>query len=61
MTCQRLVSSPIIEASEVVEKLSGREDRNLRMKLFSLQKFIRVSALRGYRIHEKYEQSGCVH
>lgn len=43
MSLIRLVSSPIIEASEIVEKLSGRDDRNLRMTLFSLQKFIRVS------------------
>ena len=38
----RLVSAPIIEAAEIVEKLSMRDDKTLRMTLFSLQKFIRV-------------------
>lgn len=39
---QRLVSAPIIEAAEIVEKLSLRDERTLRLTLFSLQKFIRV-------------------
>ena len=39
----RLVSAPIIEAAEIVEKLSMRDDKTLRLTLFSLQKFIRVS------------------
>ena len=37
------MSAPIIEAAEIVEKLSMRDDKTLRMTLFSLQKFIRVS------------------
>ncbi|KAH8116469.1 ELMO/CED-12 family-domain-containing protein [Phellopilus nigrolimitatus] len=37
----KLVSAPIIEAAEIVEKLSMRDDKTLRMTLFSLQKFIR--------------------
>ncbi|TDL23950.1 hypothetical protein BD410DRAFT_129883 [Rickenella mellea] len=37
----KLVSAPIIEAAEIVDKLSIRDDRTLRMTLFSLQKFIR--------------------
>ena len=36
------MSAPIIEAAEIVEKLSMRDDKTLRMTLFSLQKFIRV-------------------
>lgn len=39
----RLVSAPIIEAAEIVDKLSMRDEKTLRMTLFSLQKFIRVS------------------
>lgn len=38
----RLVSAPIIEAAEIVDKLSMRDEKTLRMTLFSLQKFIRV-------------------
>ena len=38
----RLVNAPIIEAADIVEKLSQRTDTNLRLILFSLQKFIRV-------------------
>lgn len=37
----KLVSAPIIEAAEIVEKLSMRDDKTLRLTLFSLQKFIR--------------------
>ncbi|KAI5123515.1 hypothetical protein M0805_006675 [Coniferiporia weirii] len=37
----KLVSAPIIEAAEIVEKLSIRDEKTLRMTLFSLQKFIR--------------------
>lgn len=37
----KLVSSPAMEAAEIVEKLTIRDDRNFRMTLFSLQKFSR--------------------
>jgi engulfment and cell motility protein 1 len=38
----RLVSAPGLEAADIVEKLSQRDDKTLRLTLFSLQKFIRV-------------------
>ncbi|EPQ56801.1 hypothetical protein GLOTRDRAFT_105412 [Gloeophyllum trabeum ATCC 11539] len=37
----KLVNSPTLEAAEIVEKLSLRDERTLRKTLFSLQKFIR--------------------
>jgi engulfment/cell motility protein 1 len=39
----RLVNAPAREARETAEKLSNRNDRNIKLTLFSLQKFIRVS------------------
>jgi len=39
----RLVNSPIVEAVDIVEKLSGRDDKALKLALFSLQKYIQVS------------------
>ena len=41
----RLVNSPSREAKETTEKLSIREEKTIKMTLFSLQKFIRVSLL----------------
>jgi engulfment/cell motility protein 1 len=38
----RLVNAPTLEAAEIVEKLSVRDDKTLKFTLFSLQKFIRV-------------------
>jgi engulfment and cell motility protein 1 len=43
LASNRLVSAPIIEAAEIVDKLSIRDERTLRMTVFSLQKFIPVS------------------
>ncbi|KAH7890792.1 ELMO/CED-12 family-domain-containing protein [Phlebopus sp. FC_14] len=37
----KLVNAPNIEAAEIVQKLSLRDEKTLRMSLFSLQKFIR--------------------
>jgi hypothetical protein len=42
----RLVSSSVIEAADIIEKLNLREDKNLKLALFSLQKFIKVSRIR---------------
>lgn len=39
----RLVNSSVIEAADTIEKLSLRDDKNLKFALFSLQKFIKVS------------------
>ena len=41
----RLVNAPAREARETAEKLSNRNDRNIKLTLFSLQKFIRVSCI----------------
>ena len=38
----RLVNSSVIEAAETIEKLNLREEKNLKLALFSLQKFIKV-------------------
>ena len=38
----RLVNAPTLEAAEIVEKLYMKDDKTLRLTLFSLQKFIRV-------------------
>jgi hypothetical protein len=38
----RLVNAPNLEAAEIVERLSMRDDKTLKLALFSLQKFIRV-------------------
>ena len=38
----RLVNAPALEAAEIVEKLSMRDDKTIKLTLFSLQKFIRV-------------------
>lgn len=38
----RLVSSPVLEAVDIMEKLSAREDKSLKLALFSLQKYIQV-------------------
>jgi engulfment/cell motility protein 1 len=38
----RLVNASIIEASEIIQKLNLRDERTLRLSLFSLQKFIKV-------------------
>ena len=43
MIC-RLVSAPSKEAAEIIEKLRLKDERTLRMSLFSLQKFIRVKS-----------------
>ena len=43
---RRLVNSSVIEAADIIEKLNLREDRNLKLALFSLQKFIKVSRIR---------------
>jgi engulfment and cell motility protein 1 len=40
-----LVSAPKIEAVEIVDKLNLRDERTLRLTLFSLQKLIRVCLL----------------
>jgi hypothetical protein len=40
----RLVNAPVIEAAEIVDKLSGLQESTIKMTLFSLQKFIRVSS-----------------
>lgn len=45
----RLVNSSVIEAAETIEKMSLREDKNLKLALFSLQKFIKVSGMRENR------------
>ncbi|KDQ61372.1 hypothetical protein JAAARDRAFT_190152 [Jaapia argillacea MUCL 33604] len=37
----KLVNAPALEAAEIVEKLSMKDDKTLRLTLFSLQKFIR--------------------
>jgi engulfment/cell motility protein 1 len=37
----KLVNAPNLEAAEIVEKLSMKDDKTLRLTLFSLQKFIR--------------------
>ena len=42
----RLVNSSEIEAVEIIEKLNLREEKNLKLALFSLQKFIKVSVER---------------
>ena len=39
----RLVNSSVIEAADIIEKLSLRDDKVLKLALFSLQKFIKVS------------------
>ncbi|KAG9050422.1 hypothetical protein FS837_005495 [Tulasnella sp. UAMH 9824] len=36
----KLVNSPVVEAVDIMEKLSGREDKSLKLALFSLQKYI---------------------
>lgn len=41
----RLVNSSVIEAADIIEKLSLRDDKNLKLALFSLQKFVRVSEM----------------
>jgi engulfment and cell motility protein 1 len=41
---RRLVNSSVIEAADIIEKLSLRDDKNLKFALFSLQKFIKVSS-----------------
>lgn len=41
----RLVNAPAREARETAEKLHNRNDKNIKMTLFSLQKFIRVNTL----------------
>jgi len=41
------VNSSVIEAADIIEKLSMRDDKNLKLALFSLQKFIKVSGMRG--------------
>lgn len=38
----RLVNASHIEAAEIVQKLTFRDERSLRLSLFSLQKFIKV-------------------
>lgn len=43
---RRLVSSSVIEAIDIIEKLNLRDDKNLKLALFSLQKFIKVSGIR---------------
>lgn len=43
MTYYRLVNAPAVEAAEIVEKLAIRDQQSLRLTLFSLQKYIRVS------------------
>lgn len=45
----RLVNSSVIEAADIIEKLSLRDDKNLKLALFSLQKFIKVSGIREGR------------
>jgi hypothetical protein len=39
---RRLVNSSVIEATDIIEKLVMREDKSLKLSLFSLQKFIKV-------------------
>ena len=41
----RLVNAPRLEAAEIVEKLGMRDDKTLKLALFSLQRFIRVRSL----------------
>ncbi|KIO34104.1 hypothetical protein M407DRAFT_223702 [Tulasnella calospora MUT 4182] len=36
----KLVNSPVVEVVDIMEKLSGREDKYLKLALFSLQKYI---------------------
>lgn len=43
----RLVNSSVIEAADIIEKLSLRDDKILKLALFSLQKFIKVSGTGG--------------
>lgn len=38
----RLVSSPVIEATEILDRLHGADKESLKHALFSLQKYIRV-------------------
>ena len=47
---RRLVNSSVIEAADIIEKLSLRDDKNLKLALFSLQKFIKVSGMRRLRL-----------
>jgi engulfment/cell motility protein 1 len=42
---ERLVNAPAREARETAEKLSHKNDKTIKMTLFSLQKFIKVSAI----------------
>lgn len=41
----RLVSSPVIEATEILDRLQGADKQSLKHALFSLQKYIRVRRL----------------
>lgn len=41
----RLVNAPNIEAAEIVQILSARDEKTLKMALWSLKKFIRVRQL----------------
>lgn len=41
----RLVNAPAIEAIDIVEKLIVRDEKTIRMTLFSLQKFIKVKPI----------------
>jgi hypothetical protein len=50
----RLVNAPAREARETAEKLSNRNDRNIKLTLFSLQKFIRVSFIFLAPYHSKF-------
>ena len=45
----RLGNSSVIEAADIIEKLCLRDDKNLKLALFSLQKFIKVSGTRKSR------------
>ena len=46
----RLVNAPSREARETAEKLSIRNERTIKLTLFSLQKFIRVRVLSFARV-----------
>jgi engulfment/cell motility protein 1 len=41
----RLVRAPALEAADLVEKLQSREEKGLKLALFSLQKYIKVRRL----------------
>lgn len=43
----KLVNSPVVEVVDIMEKLSGREEKSLKLALFSLQKYIQEDQFAG--------------